>query len=472
MSATDRIAAPDSPRASIVVLSYNGLEETTRPCVESILQNTPAEDYELVLVDNGSMDGTPEFLREIADRHHHVKLCLNVGNRGYAGGNNDGMRLAAGRFIILLNNDTLVPEGWLDPLVRLLEERDDVGLVGPVTNSAGNEQRIVLDGLDEASYEPIAAGYVSRQRGQWFRTEKLGFFCVAIRRSAYEEIGELDEKFGLGMFEDDDYCFRAKAAGHLLAVVEDCFVYHKGSVSFGKLGSEKYLNLFSTNRKYFFDKHGVVWQYSGLLESAWARFKSDVQEVLGSSALLPVAERIAARLPVVTDMIRHVHALGAGGSGDDAAETAVLMLQAKQQELLEMSVWAADLRDKNESLVADFLAKQASLIEVSEWASGLSRKNAELLSLVTEKQQKLMETSDWASGLSSKNAELIAQVTEKQRKLMEVSDWGSRLSGRNAELLAELTDKQRKLMEVSDFAEALKKQNDELTKKLVESGLQ
>ena len=225
-------------RASIVVLCYNGLEETTRPCLESVIANTTAVSYELIVVDNASADGTAEYLKTFVARHANVRLQLNDTNKGYAGGNNDGIRLAQGQYIVLLNNDTLVPGGWLERLLKLFDEQAGVGMVGPVTNSAGNEQRIELEGLNEKNYEEIAGAYVERQKGVWFTTEKLGFFCVAMRRTLPEKIGCLDEKFGIGMFEDDDYCIRAKKAGFTLAVAEDCFVYHKGSVSFSKLAVE------------------------------------------------------------------------------------------------------------------------------------------------------------------------------------------------------------------------------------------
>ena len=130
--------------ASIVVLCYNGLEETTRPCMESIIANTPEGRYELIVVDNASADGTADYLKTFAARHENVRLLLNETNRGYAGGNNDGIKLAQGQYIVLLNNDTLVPGGWLEKLLKLFNEQSDVGLVGPVTNAAGNEQRIEL----------------------------------------------------------------------------------------------------------------------------------------------------------------------------------------------------------------------------------------------------------------------------------------------------------------------------------------
>lgn len=440
MSMSEAIAAPGQPRASIVVLCYNGLEEVTRPCVDSILENTPPDDYELILVDNASADGTPDFLRDMANRYSHIKLCLNDENKGYAAGNNDGIHLATGRSIILLNNDTLVPKGWLDSLLRLLEEDNDVGLAGPVTNSAGNEQRLVIPGLEESNFQAIAAPYLERQRGLWFKTEKLGFYCVAIRRAAYEAIGDLDDGFGLGMFEDDDYCLRARNAGFTCAVVEDCFVYHKGSVSFGKLASETYVKLFAKNRKYFFEKHGVAWRYSSLLESAWARVSADIGDHLKNPTDSATTERISARLPVVTDMVHQVHVLGVGSGSSADDGLAEMMLQAKHKEQMELSIWAADLRDRNQQLVADFMDRQTKLMEISDWASQLSAQNEKLHSEVLEKQNRFAEVSDWASQLATQNKMLHEQVLEKQNRLMEVSDWANEIKRRNEALIARVAE--------------------------------
>ena len=283
-------------RASIVVLCYNGLEETTRPCLESIVANTPADSYELIVVDNASVDGTAEYLKAFAAQHANARIQLNGINKGYAGGNNDGMRLAQGQYIVLLNNDTLVPGGWLERLLKLFEEQKVVGMVGPITNAAGNEQRILLEGLNEKNFEEIAGAYVERQKGVWFTTEKLGFFCVAMRRTLPEKIGYLDEKFGIGMFEDDDYCIRAKKAGFIFAVVEDCFVYHKGSVSFGKLDVESYRTLFEKNRAYFKEKHGVEWALTDIAFSYWEKINKDLLAcVKNSKAVSPEIERILVR---------------------------------------------------------------------------------------------------------------------------------------------------------------------------------
>lgn len=293
---------------SIIVLCYNGLEETTRPCLQSIVLNTNENDCELIIVDNGSVDGTVEYLKNFAVRYTNVRLHLNDRNKGYAAGNNDGMKLAQGKYIILLNNDTLVSAGWLEALLRLFKEQSSVGLIGPVTNSAGNEQRIDLDGLNEISFAKISDAYIKRQKEMWFTTERLGFFCVAIRRKVIDKIGFLDENFGVGMFEDDDYCLRATKAGFTLAIVEDCFVYHKGSVSFGKLDIESYRSLFEKNRNYFRKKHCIEWTLTDIAFSYCRKFNQDLlAEIKNNKKITSEIERILIRFEHFKHLLKQIH---------------------------------------------------------------------------------------------------------------------------------------------------------------------
>ena len=358
--------------SSIIVLCYNGLEETTRPCLESIIKNTPAGSYELIVVDNASVDGTAEYLKAFAAKHENVVLQLNDINKGYAGGNNDGIKLAQGQYIVLLNNDTLVPKEWLERLLKILKEQPSVGLVGPVTNSAGNEQRIELEGLNEKNYEEIAAAYIERQKGVWFNTEKLGFFCVAMRHTLPDKIGYLDEKFGIGMFEDDDYCVRAKKVGYTLAVVEDCFVYHKGSVSFKKLATGDYIEIFNRNRNYFYEKHGMLWTYADIALGIWTKLQADIMKVTKQGNHV-ASERIEGRLDDMSNalvQLREFEKRQAVIGGQTFIET---QLAEKQRDLMEISDWATSIKKDNERLAAEFLSARAELMAMSDWAANMKR---------------------------------------------------------------------------------------------------
>jgi GT2 family glycosyltransferase len=372
-------------KTSIVVLAYNGCDALTRPCIESLLEHTHPGSYELILVDNASSDTTADYFRQLASQYPFVRLCLNPKNKGYAGGNNDGIRLAAGRYIVLLNNDTLVGPGWLEPMLQRLETTLEIGLLGPVTNSAGNEQRVDLAGLNEQNFVEIANQYSLAQRDRWFDTEKLGFFCVAGRREVFEQVGLLDEGFGLGMFEDDDYCVRVRKAGYKLAVVEDAFVFHKGSMSFKTLSNQDYHQLFEKNRAYFFKKNGIVWTYADIATAIWKYIKNNV----GEGSVYSRKSNLA-RLELMDDALYQ-------------------MRQREENSVVLNGTSAAELK---------LAEKQRQLMEVSDWATGLNRENARLYAELNEKHRQLMEISDWAAALKQDSVRLDAELEQLRSSLM------------------------------------------------------
>lgn len=249
------------PAVSIIVLCYNQLDYT-KQCVESILQNTAYPNYELVLVDNHSTDGTKAWLEEIVMKSSRIKLVLNQENLGFAGGNNAGIRASNGEYIVLLNNDTLVTRGWLSGLVkRFRTGRKDIGMVGPVTNSIGNEAQIDLGYTDVKDMWHAAYNYTAKHMGEDYpHTGILAMFCVMFRRSLTEQIGLLDENYGVGMFEDDDYSMAVHKSGYKCILAEDVFIHHFGSVSFKKLENVEYRKLFEKNRAYFEKKWNTKWK--------------------------------------------------------------------------------------------------------------------------------------------------------------------------------------------------------------------
>jgi GT2 family glycosyltransferase len=247
------------PRATIVVVTYFNLEYTKR-CLDSVLANTVYPSFEVIVVDNGSTDGTPEYLTDMEARHPEIRVILNERNLGFAHANNQGLSAAAGERLVLLNNDTVVPNGWLPKLIRHLDD-PALGLVVSVTNFSGNESRIPVPyGNDLGAMEDFAARYTREHEGQLFDIKVAAMYCVALRRDTYEKVGPLDDRFGMGMFEDDDYSHRMRLAGYRVVCAEDAFVHHYGQASFKKLSPSEYQAIWDRNQRYYEQKWGVAWE--------------------------------------------------------------------------------------------------------------------------------------------------------------------------------------------------------------------
>ena len=245
-------------RASILLVTHNGLAYT-KMCLTTLLADWREGD-ELIVVDNASTDSTVDFLRTLGQRHPSIVLVFNETNRGFAAANNQALALATGDALILLNNDTLPLPGWSEALLELLQDARN-GLVGPVTNRTCNEAQIDAPYRAVAELDDFCRARALQWGSQTSEISMLAMFCVAMRRDVFQKVGPLDEQFEVGMFEDDDYARRVRAAGYRIVCAEGAFVHHFGQASFGELCADgHYDRVLEGNRARFERKWKVAWQ--------------------------------------------------------------------------------------------------------------------------------------------------------------------------------------------------------------------
>ncbi|MGE9291420.1 MAG: glycosyltransferase family 2 protein, partial [Puniceicoccales bacterium] len=200
---------PKAPAVSIVTALYNRLD-LTRSFLVDLERTLAGVDYEVVLVDDGSTDGTREFLAEL-DRPE-VQVILNEENLGFAGSNNRGAVEARSEVLAFLNNDLVLSPGWIEPMREALEET--VGMVGNVQINAHTGQ------IDHAGIVFTPWG-IPEHWGQNYRTvpqsgvrpfRAVTAACCLIRKATFDSVGGFDESYRNG-FEDIDLCLRLGDAG-------------------------------------------------------------------------------------------------------------------------------------------------------------------------------------------------------------------------------------------------------------------
>ncbi len=215
--------------------------------VESILRFTPEQEYDLYVIDNASTDGTHEVLSSF--RQEHLVHVRNNRNLNWVKGVNQGLDLTRGyRQVALLNSDIEVGPGWLTRMLAIMEEHPQVGAVGPLTSTARDWQFYdnvrhhhpalnlpALQNIDRNDVQSMQSAISDCHWGFLGDRGMLAFFCTLIRRSVIDEIGYLDEDFNdLFLGDDDDFCSRLIASGHLVALNTNTYVAHRsGSSSLG-----------------------------------------------------------------------------------------------------------------------------------------------------------------------------------------------------------------------------------------------
>jgi GT2 family glycosyltransferase len=225
---------PAAPDISVIIVTWNG-----RRYLDACLEAVAAQEdvaAETIVVDNASSDGTAAYLRE---RYQWVRVVALAENRGFAGGNNAGVREARGRYVALLNNDTIPDRGWLSALRRGLDEQDGFALAASrivymhdpaVIDSAGDGMLRWGGAFKRLHGGPAEAAGESREV-----FGVCGAACL-LPKAVYEELGGFDEDF-FASHEDVDLSYRARLRGYRCRYVASAIVRHHGSATLGRVSA-------------------------------------------------------------------------------------------------------------------------------------------------------------------------------------------------------------------------------------------
>jgi len=242
-----------TPPVSIIIPAFNQLSYC-RLCVQSIFKNTDIP-YNLHLIDNGSSDGVGQYFDTL--KAPNVFVYHTGKNLGFSGGNNVALKNIRSGHVLLLNSDTIVPPNWLSRMLNILEVDETIGMLAPMSNYAPGVQQIEnLNFNNDDEMYSFAEKLFSDYGNQHYDVPRVIGFCCLIRDKAFQQIGLLDERFGIGTFEDDDYNKRIISAGYRLCLSKGCFVFHYGSKTFTGMGivGSTYKQLIQKNSKLFREK--------------------------------------------------------------------------------------------------------------------------------------------------------------------------------------------------------------------------
>jgi len=253
MATTPNLSPASTPGLVSILIPCCGMLEYTRLCVPSVLKHS-RPPFELIFLDIASLDGTADYLAGLAAgcaaRVEVVRAETDLGINDACA---DALARARGDYLVLLNNDTIVTGGWLNQLLGLVTMSPAIGMVGPMSNYAAPPQ-LVEDvpyrlGPRKSPHPGPAAGATSplanvdaverfarefreQHQGKWVQVERLGGFCLLLKREVLTKAGPLDAWSDLSLFDTDILSARARQTGYTLACCRDLFIHHFGTRAF------------------------------------------------------------------------------------------------------------------------------------------------------------------------------------------------------------------------------------------------
>lgn len=245
---------PPSPWPTVsVVVPVHGGEDDLRVCLAS-LQNCADLLHEVILVDDASPE--PQAIAHVADDFPFATLIRHEQNAGFAATCNAGAQAATGELLLLLNSDTAVPRDGLVRLVEALLARGPLcAAAGPFTNRSGHLQQIPVTYTNLGTMDLFAQDFAHQDERDApdLDVDMLVGFCLLVKADALRSIGGLDTRFGRGLFEDNDLCYRLRREGLRLTLAGRAFVHHEGSKTLARAVSDPRA-LLALNQRLYLDK--------------------------------------------------------------------------------------------------------------------------------------------------------------------------------------------------------------------------
>jgi GT2 family glycosyltransferase len=242
---------------SIIVVNLN-TRELLQACLESVYADGSAVSSEVIVIDNGSSDGSVDLVKE---RFPHVRLVTNRTNEGFARPNNVGMQMAKGRHVFLLNSDASLHPGTLGRLCEFLDSHPEAGACGPrLVYPDGRLQRSVKGFPDRLLPGSALVGKGEMAYFPYDRTGEVDHVMAAaflVRREVLDDVGLLDERFSI-YYNDMDWCYRMKKAGWRIFYVHDATVTHHGGKTVEQVNRsfERFDELYNNVMLFYYKRYG------------------------------------------------------------------------------------------------------------------------------------------------------------------------------------------------------------------------
>lgn len=234
---------------SVITIMSDGLIDTVA-CLSSVIQNS--KNFELIVVDNLSTDGSSGYIEELAAKHSFIKVLQQKEKKCFSANNNDGLQLVdpESEYVVFLNNDTIVYPGWLERMEAHFHNvpMPNVGAVGPVSSMSNGRQMVGKQN---------GWTWYDQHKGAWLHVGILFGWCIMIKQEIFNEIGVFDETLE-NSHEDNDLSLRIQLAGYNLIVAQDVYIDHKGQGTLSRqMTMEEYIANGYEMRERYHDKYWI-----------------------------------------------------------------------------------------------------------------------------------------------------------------------------------------------------------------------